>query len=228
MSINQTDDVYERVKNWTKKIDLFEKDFIVVPVNEKSHWYLLIVCFPSKVVVKAEAGDAPRPSILVFDSLPDKDNPRTEACARLRTYLTSEWAAKRGHQAEAKFTESNLPQVNPRVRIQLNSKDCGVFLLQFVESFFANNEVRDWLDRDGSHKELFTREEVNGKRAVIAQTIRELAVCQAHKRRDVTSFQFPDLNFVPEGTKKHLPGDDVCKEEGGPPSKKMKASNGKL
>jgi Ulp1 family protease len=26
---------HARVKNWTKKVDLFEKDFIFVPINEQ-------------------------------------------------------------------------------------------------------------------------------------------------------------------------------------------------
>ena len=28
---------------------MFEKDFIIVPINEKAHWYVCIICFPSEV-----------------------------------------------------------------------------------------------------------------------------------------------------------------------------------
>jgi sentrin-specific protease 7 len=35
-----------RVKTWTKNVNLFEKDFIIIPINEQSHWFLAIVCFP--------------------------------------------------------------------------------------------------------------------------------------------------------------------------------------
>uniref|UniRef100_A0AAR5P600 Ubiquitin-like protease family profile domain-containing protein n=2 Tax=Dendroctonus ponderosae TaxID=77166 RepID=A0AAR5P600_DENPD len=35
-----------RVKNWTKRINLFDKDFIIVPINENAHWFLAIICFP--------------------------------------------------------------------------------------------------------------------------------------------------------------------------------------
>ena len=27
-------------------MNLFEKDFIIIPINEQSHWFLAIVCFP--------------------------------------------------------------------------------------------------------------------------------------------------------------------------------------
>ncbi|XP_044752957.1 uncharacterized protein LOC123312542 isoform X2 [Coccinella septempunctata] len=37
---------HARVKTWTKNIDLFEKDFVVVPINENCHWFLAIICYP--------------------------------------------------------------------------------------------------------------------------------------------------------------------------------------
>ncbi|XP_060603315.1 sentrin-specific protease 6-like [Ruditapes philippinarum] len=37
---------HARVKTWTRKLDLFEKDFIVIPINEHAHWFLAIICFP--------------------------------------------------------------------------------------------------------------------------------------------------------------------------------------
>ncbi|CAH1402245.1 unnamed protein product [Nezara viridula] len=37
---------HARVKGWTKSVDIFEKDFIIIPINERSHWFLGIICFP--------------------------------------------------------------------------------------------------------------------------------------------------------------------------------------
>lgn len=37
---------YERVKKWTKNVNLFEKDYVIVPINESNHWFLVIICFP--------------------------------------------------------------------------------------------------------------------------------------------------------------------------------------
>ncbi|KAI1763015.1 cysteine proteinase [Hypoxylon sp. FL1150] len=34
---------YDSVKAWTSKVDLFTKDFIIVPINEFSHWYVAII-----------------------------------------------------------------------------------------------------------------------------------------------------------------------------------------
>ncbi|KAI1139023.1 cysteine proteinase [Hypoxylon sp. FL0543] len=34
---------YDSVKTWTSKVDLFTKDYIIVPINEFSHWYVAII-----------------------------------------------------------------------------------------------------------------------------------------------------------------------------------------
>ncbi|KAE9533994.1 hypothetical protein AGLY_008730 [Aphis glycines] len=31
---------HEKVKRWTKNVDIFKKDFVFIPVNENRHWFL--------------------------------------------------------------------------------------------------------------------------------------------------------------------------------------------
>lgn len=38
---------HERVKNWTKNVHIFDKEYIVVPINENSHWFVAIICHPN-------------------------------------------------------------------------------------------------------------------------------------------------------------------------------------
>lgn len=49
-------------------------------------------------------------------------------------YLEVEWEAKRKTHRE--FSKSTMIDLCPRVPKQDNSSDCGVYLLQYVESFF--------------------------------------------------------------------------------------------
>lgn len=37
---------HSRVEKWTKNENIFEKDFIIIPINEQQHWFLAIICFP--------------------------------------------------------------------------------------------------------------------------------------------------------------------------------------
>ena len=40
---------YERVRRWTKKVNIFEKDFVIIPINEHSHWFLAVICYPGLI-----------------------------------------------------------------------------------------------------------------------------------------------------------------------------------
>lgn len=35
---------YEGVQKWTRNVDLFSHDYVIVPINESAHWYLAIIC----------------------------------------------------------------------------------------------------------------------------------------------------------------------------------------
>ncbi|TPP56908.1 Sentrin-specific protease 7 [Fasciola gigantica] len=37
---------HANVAKWTRRVDLFCKDYIIIPINEASHWFLGLVCYP--------------------------------------------------------------------------------------------------------------------------------------------------------------------------------------
>lgn len=43
---------HAQVKKWTRGVDIFEKDFIIIPINEHCHWYLAIICFHGQPLIK--------------------------------------------------------------------------------------------------------------------------------------------------------------------------------
>lgn len=40
---------FAEVATWTKNVNIFEKDFVFIPVNESNHWSLAILCFPGRI-----------------------------------------------------------------------------------------------------------------------------------------------------------------------------------
>lgn len=48
---------YEAVKRWTSKVDLLAYDYIIIPINEHSHWYVAIICNTPKLLQDANAVD---------------------------------------------------------------------------------------------------------------------------------------------------------------------------
>lgn len=242
---------HNRVKTWTRHVDLFQKDFIFVPINEAAHWYLAVICFPGleqplmeqnplcsspelssedplpdhccplspdrdrmnpsptvpeetngdmikQTATFPEGGDEQveaepqytselhrisvcygpgkgdeeaftfsddqsscqddcsedgmlpedtlnpdaaaskrvcrQPCILIMDSL--RGPARSTVVKTLREYLEVEWEVRKGSQRN--FGKDVMKGSSPRVPQQDNFSDCGVYVLQYVESFFEN------------------------------------------------------------------------------------------
>ncbi|CAL8462561.1 g2094 [Coccomyxa elongata] len=136
---------HERVKKWTKALDIFEKDFLFVPIHDHLHWSLLIVCNPG-----ADPADPSKtPCMLHLDSM--SGMPRGHITSGLRkalcAFLTQEWDRKvseGGDSVAAKWVAAN-PDAPPRtfellakkvkLPLQDNHCDCGLFLLTYLDFF---------------------------------------------------------------------------------------------
>uniref|UniRef100_A0A8B9QHM1 SUMO specific peptidase 7 n=1 Tax=Apteryx owenii TaxID=8824 RepID=A0A8B9QHM1_APTOW len=197
---------HKRVRTWTRHINIFSKDYIFVPVNEESHWYIAVICFPwleeavyeecpnqtslyhqlqqsplqsekesqstrtSSVLIKLlfVVFVVYRPCILILDSL--KAGSLQNTVQVLREYLEAEWEAKRKTHRE--FSKSTMIDFCPRVPKQDNSSDCGVYLLQYVESFFQN--PIDNFEQPMHLEKWFPRQVIRSKREEIRDLILQL------------------------------------------------------
>ncbi|XP_057874778.1 sentrin-specific protease 7 isoform X6 [Melospiza georgiana] len=227
---------HRRVRTWTRHINIFNKDYIFVPVNEESHWYMAVICFPwleeavyeecpqqnslshrpplepesestragSVLCREEEEGDGnrslfskgrneiaasasvlhsaiskislsnskkqicKRPCILILDSLKACSVQKTVQV--LREYLEVEWEVKRKTHRE--FSKSTMIDLCPRVPKQDNSSDCGVYLLQYVESFFQNPIVN--FEQPLHLENWFPRQLIRNKREEIRDLILQL------------------------------------------------------
>ncbi|KAF9363025.1 hypothetical protein BGX34_005033 [Mortierella sp. NVP85] len=45
---------YDAIKSWTAKVDIFSKKYIIVPINENMHWYLVIITNPGLLIGKVD------------------------------------------------------------------------------------------------------------------------------------------------------------------------------
>ncbi|XP_042260171.1 sentrin-specific protease 7b [Thunnus maccoyii] len=203
---------HQRVKTWTRHVDIFTKDFLFVPVNQEAHWYLVVVCFPGLEEVRYEerqsrTGDSGRPAgnrvvslrsqqlpectqqgwqrdkalkrpcILVMDSL--KLSYHENVCRLLRDYLQVEWEVRRG--TPRLFTSDSMRSFNCRVPQQDNSSDCGLYLLQYVESFLQNPVVH--FDLPTRLDNWFPRQRVRQKREEIGSLIMRMHESQQQNDR---------------------------------------------
>ncbi|XP_066991207.2 uncharacterized protein [Anabrus simplex] len=289
---------HSRVKGWTKNVNLFEKDFIIIPINEHCHWFLAIICFPGmigcvrmsdnapvvepakktkmspKKVIEAdvlgkpivigsttitplkistdtitlEAGEegsdrdeaegddedmdgtseeednsvqtsqptSPfelftelpqdqsskcepkvknvksrepirQPCILIFDSLAGAS--RTRVVATLRDYLRIEYKVKEGKERD--FSKDTIKGASPKVPQQTNFTDCGLYLLQYVESFFKD-PIKDYHLPMKILANWFSEDVVNHKREEIQKLLLDL---MEKNNVDVENLNLPKLTF---------------------------------
>ncbi|XP_010898691.2 sentrin-specific protease 7b isoform X2 [Esox lucius] len=232
---------HQRVGTWTRNVDIFDKDYLFVPVNHEAHWYLVVICFPGleqaqheewsgpvevensgekrKWESQASAGPSPeaghtkmkeagrasgraiederkpklrrhsppectqegcrrktvvkKPCILVMDSL--KLSYHEPIYKLLRDYLHVEWRVRR--RTPRDFTGDSMKGSHCRVPLQDNSSDCGLYLLQYVESFLQNPVVH--FDLPVVLEHWFPRQQVWRKREEIRNLVMEL-----HSRQD--------------------------------------------
>ena len=177
--------MHNNVKKWTKNVSIFQKDFIVIPINECDHWFVVIVCFPKEAGLKKNK-EGKRPILIILDSL--EDGLKSSVCNNLRTYLSMEWRAKMGSEKE--FSVETMPAYCPRIPQQTNLTDCGLFLLQYVESFFLN-PLTNFSRPLKSLASWFPEDCIKTKRFSVASIIRELSAEYQTK----ANIQFPNLDF---------------------------------
>ncbi|KAJ8674883.1 hypothetical protein QAD02_010669 [Eretmocerus hayati] len=265
---------HARVQKWTKNVNIFEKDFVVIPINEHAHWFLAIICFPglvgtvlpqvetksdvakllekkkkdsqlpslvignttitpiNTITIDTTAEDSERdeaegdeeemetdsededesnakpasqpaiaapiiqqmsisevikvPCILIFDSLAGAS--RARVVATLRDYLSCEYVAKMGK--EKIFSKDTIKGHCPKVPQQSNFTDCGLYVLQYVESFFEA-PLRDYSLPIKTLKTWFEEIVVTRKREELAKLLTQLV----EKTKGNKTINLPVLTF---------------------------------
>uniref|UniRef100_A0A665VJQ3 Sentrin-specific protease 6 n=1 Tax=Echeneis naucrates TaxID=173247 RepID=A0A665VJQ3_ECHNA len=252
---------HNRVKTWTRHVDLFQKDFIFVPINESAHWYLAVICFPGlegpvyeqnplyqgpipatadptseeqlakenlaftdggheasvdddaftfsddqsscqdecsedgtlaedalssdMAALASKPNLCRQPCILIMDSL--RGPARSTVVKTLREYLEVEWEVRKGTQRS--FGKDVMRGSSPRVPQQDNFSDCGVYILQYVESFFENPIPSFHLPVNLS--EWFPQQRMKTKREEIKELILKIQTQQELDREEPEQVEAP-------------------------------------
>ncbi|XP_063935528.1 probable ubiquitin-like-specific protease 2A isoform X2 [Daucus carota subsp. sativus] len=197
-------EVFLRVRKWTRKLNLFEKDYIFIPVNFSSHWSLIVICHPAEVAnlkdeemqklanreVKEVKEFCKVPCILHMDSIKGSHRGLEKL---FQGYLLEEWKDRHSDllvDISSRF--GNVPFIDLKVPQQENLFDCGLFLLHYAELFIGEVPENFNPFRIGSSTFLsehwFSPAEASSKRAHIKELIyrisdkRSLDVCSSDNK----------------------------------------------
>uniref|UniRef100_A0A4W5M331 SUMO specific peptidase 2 n=1 Tax=Hucho hucho TaxID=62062 RepID=A0A4W5M331_9TELE len=104
------------VKRWTKAVDLFQYDIILVPLHLGVHWSLAVINFNSRTVRS-------------YDSMGQRHD---DICSLLLLYLREEHKARKDQDLDAcKWTVGSLRA--SEIPQQKNGSDCGVFACKYAD-----------------------------------------------------------------------------------------------
>ncbi|KAG2698746.1 hypothetical protein I3760_07G163300 [Carya illinoinensis] len=127
-----------RVRKWTRKVDIFEKDYIFIPINFNLHWSLIVICHPGEVARLEDEDLEKSPKISCILHMDSIKGSHTGIKNLIQSYLWEEWKERQKETREdisSKFL--NLRFVSLELPQQENSFDCGLFLLHYLELFLA-------------------------------------------------------------------------------------------
>ncbi|XP_030044771.1 sentrin-specific protease 6-like, partial [Microcaecilia unicolor] len=135
-----------------------------------------------------------QPCILLMDSL--RGPSRSNVVKTLREYLEIEWEVRKG--SKRSFSKEFMKGSNPRVPQQNNFSDCGVYVLQYVESFFEHPipsfelpmNLTDW----------FPQQRMKTKREEIRHLILNLQEDQKKRQKEFNITESP----LQEGTEQFI------------------------
>lgn len=159
LKVQQNEKGFKCASKWIKGVDIFDKDFLIMPVCEKEHWVLVIICYPSKTPsIKSQLisdEELYEPAVLVLNSSP--------GCAPavkkvLQLFLKHQWLLER--RSERTFSINNAKKTGirlifPKLPLQGNNYNCGVFILNYFYCFlkdpraaylrmYRKRDMRDW------------------------------------------------------------------------------------
>ncbi|XP_051118188.1 probable ubiquitin-like-specific protease 2B isoform X2 [Andrographis paniculata] len=127
---------FQRVRKWTRKVNLLEKDFIFIPVNYNYHWSLIVICYFGEIAnyEDVEGRKSARvPCILHMDSFRGSHIGLKDL---MQSYLWEEWKERQKGSSDDLYSKfRNLKFVPLEIPQQPNLFDCGLFLLHYVERF---------------------------------------------------------------------------------------------
>lgn len=138
---------------WLKGITLFDKDFLILPVCEKDHWILIVICYaynkPSLRSYKIPDEKLYEPAVIVMNSF---HNCAPAVKKILGQFLKFCWFHERGTQRKFAINSAKPNGIRllfPQLPQQRNAYNCGVFILNYFYCFLK--------DPRGSYLKMFRK-----------------------------------------------------------------------
>ncbi|KAG5093051.1 hypothetical protein JHK82_051829 [Glycine max] len=136
---------FQRVSKLTRKVNLFEKNYIFIPINYSLHWSLIVICHPAEVMTcyrDEETKGSPKEACILHMDSRKGIHQELQKENVFQSYLCEEWKERHNNvrdDVSPKFLD--LPFLPLELPQQQNAYDCGIFLLHYVERFLEQAPI---------------------------------------------------------------------------------------
>lgn len=149
---------YKCVSRWLKGVQIFSKEFLIMPVCENDHWVLVIICYPAEPPRDGRSiqdNDLREPAVLVLNSWNGYHVPSLKKT--LNRFLKFQWLAERGSTRHFKVNNGStnvIRLLSPALPQQKNEFDCGIFIINYFICFLKDPRdfyLRSYRERNMSN-----------------------------------------------------------------------------
>jgi Ulp1 family protease len=221
---------YKKLNKWGKHIDILNCKYVAIPIHDSNHWSLVIIISPGKIkdlfhkVVSKSDLKIEEPSILYLDSFYNGN----ESCVKsIKRFLIMEFRRKADEiqfareviesPAIIREVEAKIKDYSPKVPVQTNTYDCGVYVLAYCELFFYNPAflIKRLDDVDVNVESLldwFKSKFVEEKREFIKSLLTQLSSNSMHKEFFENYLKKSEFLFSKYYTEEKAKENQICEE----------------
>lgn len=167
----------ERTHRWLRKMKLFEKDFMIIPVMEDEHWFLMTLQYPNNTYNQNVARRF-RTRVRFWDSMGSDylQKVKKQLCLILFKFLRNAFL----HEKSVSINDiHNIEVIYEDVSRQRNLFDCGLHLLLNAEDFICESfDVLRHINPDEDDELIILLNRKRNKRGAIRNLIQRLGQCQ--------------------------------------------------
>lgn len=163
----------QRISRWHQSLNIFEKNYLIIPVELNEHWYLIIVSHPANLA-STNLVAIKKTEICIFDSMgptTDTDND----VVLLKNFILDA-AVARGIIASRVGVGRRFSVRHADVKIQQNLFDCGLHVLANAERFFLDSFRLPKIEHDPNEFTAFRLTQSRRKRGDLRKLIEQLAL----------------------------------------------------
>uniref|UniRef100_A0A158R4S9 ULP_PROTEASE domain-containing protein n=1 Tax=Syphacia muris TaxID=451379 RepID=A0A158R4S9_9BILA len=181
-SLSENDRICQ-LEYWLDEENIFDADFLILPINHKQHWSLVVVCSPflslSCNLPDQNGQDLPlKPVVIIFDSQqPVEVSLKSLIITELDRFFELAFTKQSSNYSGYCFKNGSFKCIMPKnLPQQKNNVDCGVYILEYARRFLLSPPSIECLQSgDFDFSLLYPDFDVSGKRCEIQRTV--LSLC---------------------------------------------------